>query len=140
MPRRARIHYSSLRSCLVNLPLSLYGGLVQGNVVGLNNTFHYLLSIVECVQRPQRLGVHLKPVQSHSDSLKDGILLGWTGLASSSSLSNFSRSANSSSLPNETVELDPQLALVLGAGFREGDVVGVQLASFYLFSNSEPPR
>ena len=33
MPKRARIHYASLRSSLVNLPISIYGPLVERNVV-----------------------------------------------------------------------------------------------------------
>ncbi len=33
MPRRASIHYVSLKSCLVNLPISLYGPLASNQVV-----------------------------------------------------------------------------------------------------------
>lgn len=33
MPRRARIHYVSLRSSLVNLPISIYGPLLERGVV-----------------------------------------------------------------------------------------------------------
>ncbi len=33
MPRHARIHFVSLRSSLVNLPISLYGPLVERSVV-----------------------------------------------------------------------------------------------------------
>lgn len=43
MPRRARIHSSPLKSSLVNLPLSLYGPLVQNHVVSL---FHYLIYLI----------------------------------------------------------------------------------------------
>lgn len=34
MPRRARIHFVSLRSSLVNLPISIYGPLLERGVVG----------------------------------------------------------------------------------------------------------
>ena len=33
MPKRARVHFVSLRSSLVNLPISIYGPLVERSVV-----------------------------------------------------------------------------------------------------------
>jgi hypothetical protein len=78
----------------------------------------------EAIQRPQRLGIHLKPIKLSAEALRNGILLGWTGLASSSSLANFSQTSRSTtSEVKETIDLDPQLAQILGPGFAEGDIV-----------------
>ncbi|KZT19828.1 AAA-domain-containing protein [Neolentinus lepideus HHB14362 ss-1] len=82
MARTYTVEYTSLRSSLVNLPLSLYGPLLQRN------------------QRPQSVAVHLKHrnVQLH---------VGWSGLASASSLAHFNTVL-------ETVEIDPQYAQAVG--------------------------
>lgn len=55
MPRRAAIKYVSLKSCLVNLPLSIYGPLVQNQVVCLYYccaTHPSLTSIAFCLRAP----------------------------------------------------------------------------------------
>ncbi|KAI8995209.1 AAA-domain-containing protein [Trametes punicea] len=110
MPRRCRIHFVSLRSSLVNLPISLYGPLVERGI------------------RPQSLAVHLTLVSSSRGGAKDGqkreAYVGWTGMASASSLAHFS-SGDTSDRGLETVEIDPQYAE--GLGFALGDVLEIGL-------------
>ncbi|KAJ6593606.1 P-loop containing nucleoside triphosphate hydrolase protein [Mycena capillaripes] len=105
MPRRARVHFTSLRSSLVNLPISLYGPLVERSI------------------RPQHLAVHLtlvSPVQSK----KLEVYVGWTGMASASSLAQFN-SSDSREQGFETIEIDPQYAL--GLGLKQNDLVEIGL-------------
>ncbi|KAH8827941.1 P-loop containing nucleoside triphosphate hydrolase protein [Flagelloscypha sp. PMI_526] len=110
MPRRARIHLVSLRSSLVNLPLSLYGPLLERNI------------------RPQRLAVHLTLVPPHNaltaSPTSVEAYVGWTGMASTSSLSQLG-STNSSQETYESLEMDPQYAA--GLGFQQGSIVEVGL-------------
>ncbi|KAJ7647537.1 P-loop containing nucleoside triphosphate hydrolase protein [Roridomyces roridus] len=101
MPRRARIHYASLKSSLVNLPISLYGPLVQRSI------------------RPQHLAVHLTIVSPGAE--KNEVYVGWTGMASASSLAQF----NAGDKGLETIEIDPQYAL--GLGLKENDLVEIGL-------------
>ncbi|TFY54857.1 hypothetical protein EVJ58_g8610 [Rhodofomes roseus] len=110
MPRRARIHFVSLHSSLVNLPISIYGPLLERGI------------------RPQGLAVHLTWVPRDSqdgvDSAKRKLeaYVGWTGMASASSLAHFN-SAGSSDKSLETIEMDPQFAQ--GLGFVAGDIIGL---------------
>ncbi|KAI0363690.1 AAA-domain-containing protein [Pilatotrama ljubarskyi] len=110
MPRRCRIHFVSLRSSLVNLPISLYGPLAERQV------------------RPQSLAVHLTLVSGKRGTPKDGhkreAYVGWTGMASASSLAHFN-STEAGERGLETVEIDPQYAE--GLGFALGDVVEIGL-------------
>lgn len=108
MPRRARIHFVSLRSSLVNLPISIYGPLLERGV------------------RPQTLAVHLtlvdsSPNQSHK---KVEVYVGWTGMASASSLAQFNASQTTEG-GFETIEIDPQYSL--GLGLAQGDLVEIGL-------------
>ncbi|KAF7298025.1 putative peroxisomal biogenesis AAA ATPase pex1 [Mycena chlorophos] len=102
MPRRARVHCVSLRSSLVNLPISLYGPLVERSI------------------RPQHLAVHLTFVNAD----KTEVFVGWTGMASASSLAQFN-SSDSSDRGLETVEIDPQYAASLG--LKQNDLVEIGL-------------
>ncbi|KII85002.1 hypothetical protein PLICRDRAFT_350537 [Plicaturopsis crispa FD-325 SS-3] len=110
MPRRARIEYAALRSSLVNLPISIYGPLLERSV------------------RPQGLAVHLIRVPPHNssartaDARKVEAYVGWTGMAASSSLAHLSRASENAL---ETVEMDPQYAQALGLVM--GDVVEIGL-------------
>ncbi|KAI0796078.1 AAA-domain-containing protein [Abortiporus biennis] len=110
MPRRARIHFVSLRSSLVNLPISLYGPLLERGV------------------RPQGLAVLLTLVNQSNGkangSNKKEAYVGWTGMASASSLAHF-QAGNAEDKGLETVEIDPQFAS--GLGFTEGDIVEIGL-------------
>ncbi|KAF7315231.1 putative peroxisomal biogenesis AAA ATPase pex1 [Mycena indigotica] len=99
MPRRARVHCVSLRSSLVNLPISLYGPLVERSI------------------RPQHLAVHL----TLENAARTEVFVGWTGMASASSLAQF----NSSDPGLETVEIDPQYASSLG--LKQNDTVEIGL-------------
>ncbi|KAH9485161.1 Peroxisome biosynthesis protein PAS1 [Psilocybe cubensis] len=109
MPKRARIHFVSLRSSLVNLPISIYGPLVERSI------------------RPQHLAVHLtllpdassKPPRDHTE-----IYVGWTGMASASSLAHFN-AAQSGDGSFETIEIDPQYAQ--DVGLVQGDLVEIGL-------------
>ncbi|KAF7321379.1 putative peroxisomal biogenesis AAA ATPase pex1 [Mycena kentingensis (nom. inval.)] len=102
MPRRARLHLVSLKSSLVNLPLSLYGPLVERSV------------------RPQHLAVHLTLLNPQ----KSEVYVGWTGMASASSLAQFNAS-DAADRALETVEIDPQYALSLG--LKQNDLVEIAL-------------
>ncbi|GBE85761.1 Peroxisome biosynthesis protein [Sparassis crispa] len=112
MPRRARIHFVSLHSSLVNLPISLYGPLVERGI------------------RPQGLAVHLtltsaSPKAASDDAKKrTEAYVGWTGMAASSSLAHFN-SGDTSDRGLETIEIDPQYAD--GLGFALGDIVEIGL-------------
>lgn len=101
MPRRARVHCVSLKSSLVNLPISVYGPLLERQI------------------RPQTLAVHLKPTDGEGREA----YVGWTGMASASSLVSFNSTAGERGI--ETLEIDPQYAA--GLGFKEGDVVELGL-------------
>ncbi|KAJ7276088.1 P-loop containing nucleoside triphosphate hydrolase protein [Mycena haematopus] len=106
MARLARIHFASLKSSLVNLPISLYGPLVERSI------------------RPQHLAVHLTLVvepPAQKDQLE--VWVGWTGMASASSLAQFN--ARGAGKAVETIEIDPQYALALG--LKQGDVVQIGL-------------
>ncbi|KAI6118955.1 P-loop containing nucleoside triphosphate hydrolase protein [Pisolithus croceorrhizus] len=105
MPRRARVEYASVKSSLVHLPISLYGPLVERSV------------------RPQSLAVHLKG--DHAEAY-----VGWTGMASASSLAHF----NTTDRALETVEIDPQFATSLG--FSQGDVVEIGLLHDLSYASS----
>ncbi|KAJ7128978.1 P-loop containing nucleoside triphosphate hydrolase protein [Mycena crocata] len=105
MPRRARVHYVSLRSSLVNLPISLYGPLVERSI------------------RPQHLAVHLTLVAS-GQAEKVEAYVGWTGMASASSLAQFN-SSDSGEKGVETIEIDPQYAI--GLGLKQNDLVEIGL-------------
>ncbi|OCH84801.1 AAA-domain-containing protein [Obba rivulosa] len=110
MPRRARIHYVSLHSSLVNLPISLYGPLLERSV------------------RPQGLAVHLILVtdggKPGSARRKADAYVGWTGMASASSLAQFN-AGSTGDRSMETIEIDPQYAE--GLGFALGDIVEIGL-------------
>ncbi|KAF8553261.1 AAA-domain-containing protein [Imleria badia] len=111
MPRRARIHFVSLKSSLVNLPISIYGPLLERSI------------------RPQTLAIHLK---RDTQTSKVEAYVGWTGMASSSSLAHFNADAREGAL--ETIEIDPQYAQ--GLGFTEGDIVEIGLLYDLPFASS----
>ncbi|KAG8958543.1 Peroxisome biosynthesis protein pex1 [Tulasnella sp. 419] len=105
MPRRATIRFVSLKSCLVNLPISVYGPLVGRQV------------------RPQSLAVHLTTITSDKNGKPISAYVGWTGMAAASSLAMWNNSKSEGHL--ETLEMDPQFAASLG--FSEGDTVEIGL-------------
>ncbi|KZT66890.1 AAA-domain-containing protein [Daedalea quercina L-15889] len=121
MPRRARIHFVSLHSSLVNLPISLYGPLLERGV------------------RPQGLAVHLAwapgEIRDGVDSSKRKLeaYVGWTGMASASSLAHFN-SAGSSEKGLETIEMDPQFAQ--GLGLASDDIVEIGLLHDLAFAKT----
>ncbi|KAG9104332.1 Peroxisome biosynthesis protein pex1, partial [Ceratobasidium sp. 392] len=102
MPRLFSIRYTPLRTCLVNLPMSLYGPLAAKQV------------------RPQRLAVHVSLPGS-----SEGVYLGWTGLASASSLSKWQQGAQAAAEALDTIEIDPQVAQ--SYGFKDGATVEIGL-------------
>ncbi|KAI5890368.1 AAA-domain-containing protein [Schizophyllum commune H4-8] len=117
MPRRARVHFVPLKSSLVNLPLSIYGPLLQKSV------------------RPQSLAVHLTLVEEEGSKSKNGkveAFVGWTGMASASSLAHFNAGSSSSSF--ETIEIDPQFAQDLG--LAQGSLVEIGLLHDLPFAKS----
>ncbi|KAI0053237.1 AAA-domain-containing protein [Auriscalpium vulgare] len=107
MPRRARVHYVSLRSSLVNLPVSIYGPLVERNI------------------RPQHVAIVL--TIATLSMAKNEVYVGWTGMVSASSIAHFSggSSAGGADSALETVEIDPQYAQALGLVL--GDIVEIGL-------------
>ncbi|KZP02539.1 PEX-1N-domain-containing protein [Athelia psychrophila] len=104
MARRARIHYVSLKSSLVNLPISIYGPLLERSI------------------RPQNLAVHLT-LPAANGVLKTEAYVGWTGMASASSLAHFNSADKEKGF--ETIEIDPQYAM--GLGLAQGAVVEIGL-------------
>ncbi|KAI0740416.1 AAA-domain-containing protein [Earliella scabrosa] len=122
MPRRCRIHFVSLHSSLVNLPISLYGPLVERGI------------------RPQGLAVHLTLVSGSSKKANSRnapsaleAYVGWTGMASASSLAHFN-SGDGGERGMETVEIDPQYGE--GLGFALGDVVEIGLLHDLAYAKS----
>ncbi|KIO34783.1 hypothetical protein M407DRAFT_210235, partial [Tulasnella calospora MUT 4182] len=107
MPRRAAIKYVSLKSCLVNLPLSIYGPLVQNQV------------------RPQSLAIHLSSSSDGRGTPVKSAYVGWTGMAAASSLTMWNSAASTRDSQLETIEIDPQYAQSLG--FSEGETVEIGL-------------
>lgn len=107
MPRQARLQFVSLKSSLVNLPVSLFGPLLERNI------------------RPQQVAVLLTATapSPELDGRNPSAYVGWTGMVSASSLAHFNSASSDNSL--ETVEIDPQYAE--GLGFKKGDVVEVGL-------------
>ena len=76
------------------------------------------------MKRPQRLAVHLTLVSPHNAPTAAATSIeayvGWTGMASTSSLSQLG-STNSSQETYESLEMDPQYAA--GLGFQQGSIV-----------------
>ncbi|KAI9462642.1 AAA-domain-containing protein [Russula earlei] len=107
MPRHARLHFVSLKSSLVNLPVSLFGPLLERNI------------------RPQHVAILLTATAPSPElnGKRPHAYVGWTGMVSASSLAHFNPTSSDQSL--ETVEIDPQYAE--GLGFKKGDVVEVGL-------------
>ncbi|KAF8627831.1 hypothetical protein AX15_004249 [Amanita polypyramis BW_CC] len=116
MPRKARIHLVPLHSSLVNLPMSMYGPLVERDV------------------RPQSLAVHLKLVSSRQREEVPNVeaYVGWTGMGATSSLVHSSKSQVDG--VSDTIEIDPQYAQ--GLGFGQHDVVEVGLLYDLPFAKS----
>ena len=101
MARLARVHFVSLKSSLINLPISIYGPLLERQV------------------RPQNLAVHLTRGNKNEGVIE--AYVGWTGMASASSLANFGGVGDGGERGLETIEMDPQFANALG--FNQGDIV-----------------
>ncbi|KAM6502170.1 P-loop containing nucleoside triphosphate hydrolase protein [Amanita muscaria] len=116
MPRKARIHLVPLHSSLINLPMSLYGPLVERDV------------------RPQSLAVHLKLLSSAQNERSRTVeaFVGWTGMAATSSLVHSAKSPSEG--VSDTVEIDPQYAQ--GLGFQQGDIVEIGLLYDLPFAKS----
>lgn len=85
---------------------------------GMFETFHRSLSSRK--QRPQNLAVLLSLADT-ANGRDIQVYVGWTGMASSSSLARFKTGTSSSDIGLETLEIDPQYAGSLG--FRLGDTV-----------------
>jgi len=117
MPRHVKIHFVPLRSSLVNLPISIYGPLLQRNAVSARSCLSRHSVIFLHPQRPQGLAIQLALPEKNIEAF-----VGWTGMASASSLAHFS-SPSSAEKGVETLEIDPQFAQSLG--FGPGDVVRI---------------
>ncbi|TYJ52064.1 hypothetical protein B9479_007341 [Cryptococcus floricola] len=99
MARKATVKYRSLRSNLVNLPLSLYAQLGQQQA------------------RPQGLILHLSPLSVSSSSSSrqpKAAYLGWSGLNAAVSASQLGDGL-------ESVEVDPEVAM--SYGWSEGAIL-----------------
>ncbi|CEQ38689.1 SPOSA6832_00142, partial [Sporobolomyces salmonicolor] len=106
MGRTATLHFVSLRSCLVNLPLSIHGPLVQRGVA------------------PQTTAVKLSYKSSPSSS-PTTFFTGWTGLPAS--VAPVSAHARGAAAAQDRVEMDPQFAAMLNIGLTEGMTVSIEL-------------
>ena len=130
MPRQARLQFVSLRSSLVNLPVSLFGPLLERNIASLFSPSPPYANQTVSYQRPQQVAVFLTATvpSPGPDGRKPCAYVGWTGMVSASSLARFNSSSSDHSL--ETVEIDPQYAESLG--FKKEDVVSTCFFSFPL--------
>ncbi|KAJ7782814.1 P-loop containing nucleoside triphosphate hydrolase protein [Mycena metata] len=106
MPRRARVHYVSLRSSLVNLPISLYGPLVERSV------------------RPQHLAVHLTLVSPGAAEKARKYTSDGPAWLPRRPWRN-STPPTAADKGYETIEIDPQYAL--GLGLNQNDLVEIGL-------------
>ncbi|CUA69999.1 Peroxisome biosynthesis protein PAS1 [Rhizoctonia solani] len=70
--------------------------------------------------RPQRLAVHIALPGS-----SEGVYVGWTGMASASSLSKWQHGAHAAAEALDTIEIDPQIAQ--SYGFKDGATVEIGL-------------
>jgi hypothetical protein len=82
------------------------------------------VTAIDLPQRPQGLAVHLL-LPHTSDQLRREAFVGWTGMASASSLAML----NSGEQGAETLEMDPQYAQALG--FSQDDLVYPHFGSEY---------
>ncbi|KEI38078.1 uncharacterized protein L969DRAFT_18862 [Mixia osmundae IAM 14324] len=112
MARSAKVRYRSLRSSLVNLPLSIHGPLVSRGVAPQNLVVE-LSWRSETTQSINELTSKVPKVRAY---------LGWTGLSSSVT---FASNASTSSSSNDLIELDPQLGKELA--LPEGTQVSISL-------------
>lgn len=98
-PRTASVQLSTLRTCLVNLPLSLYGPLVSKGVA------------------PQSLVVEVAPLarsSPHKGKARESSYVGWSGMPSST--------PGWQQAQTDVLEMDPLLARELG--IKDGSKVG----------------
>lgn len=137
MGRPAKVHYTSLRTCLCNLPLAIHGPLAQRAIVSPTPSF--VIEAAQLItpplrlqpQAPQSVVVELtfRPPAPPSDSADDSpakaepvkVYLGWSGFPSQVGSVSVGRSGASSGL-SEVVEVDPQVGAVMGLG-HEGSQV-----------------
>lgn len=127
MPRRAKVRYVSLKSCLVNLPISIYGPLVEHQVVSqVYQSSEKVLITSITFQRPQSLAIHLTSLKQSSNGKTLTAYVGWTGMAASSSLAAWnSGGVQGSEAHLETIEMDPQYAQAIG--FLEHETVSASV-------------
>ncbi|KAL7340906.1 P-loop containing nucleoside triphosphate hydrolase protein [Rhodotorula toruloides] len=105
MGRSAVVHFTPLRNCLANLPLSLHGPLNQRGVA------------------PQSIAVQLS--FKHNGQPQQ-VVLGWTGLPASVG-PPVQGSRGTAALAQDRVEMDPQFAAMLNVGLSEGLTVNIEL-------------
>ena len=83
-----------------------------------------MTALTSSEKRPQHLAVHLtlvpnstiKPILERIE-----VYVGWTGMASASSLAHFNAGQQAADGGFETIEIDPQYAQ--GLGISQGDLV-----------------
>jgi hypothetical protein len=111
MPRHAKVRLVPLRNTLVNLPLSLYGPLIDREVVRdrlLRRRSPSLIDVIGSAQLPQGLVVELSWKNART-SKPEHAFVGWTGLLAQSTWQDKAQN---------TIEIDPQTAKDLG--LKEG--------------------
>ena len=114
MPRRAQIRFVPLRSSHVNLPMLVYGPLLECSIISLCTGLHR--SPLDLFPSPasSNLAVHINfRINSRNGSSPQlDMYVGWTRMASASSLTQFN-SADAEKV-GRTIEMDPQYAMALG--------------------------
>lgn len=135
MGRAAQLRLTTLRTCLINLPLSIHGPLLERGVVSRFSFFPNRNSrSLFSRQIPQSLVVELSYTPTRSTAAataKNGkelrkVYVGWSGLPSAvSSLTGQVVRTGKAEL--ETVEMDHQFAAMLGSGLAEGTPVSIEL-------------
>jgi len=131
--RSAHLALTPLRHCLINLPLSIHGPLVERGVVRrppsvrihLTDPAHLSLLIT---QAPQSLVVELSFTPSTSTSSTSSkragphkIYCGWTGMPSQ--ISSVISHVRGGQQIGDRIEMDPQFASMIGEGLGEGTPV-----------------
>ena len=107
--RSAQLHLTSLRTCLINLPLSIHGPLLERSVVRpLSPPAESQLT--QYAQAPQSLVVELSFPNPTNKKLLNKAYVGWTGMPSQ--VQGVGNQVRGGAAQVERVEMDPQFAAI----------------------------
>lgn len=120
MGRTAQVNLSSLKNCLVNLPLSIYAPLVERGISpqSLIVELAYTAAAVPGAIKSNSGGA------KSSSALLNKVYVGWTGLPSAV-VGVSSNQVRGGKGELERLDMDPQFAAMLGNGLVEGTPVNM---------------